>query len=39
LSDAALVDLYRFATLEQTEDKSEGHAAWREKRTPKFRGR
>ena len=39
LSDAALVDLYRFATLEQTEDKSEGHAAWREKRQPKFRGR
>jgi enoyl-CoA hydratase/carnithine racemase len=39
LSDAALVDLYRFATLEQTEDKTEGHAAWREKRQPKFRGR
>ena len=39
LSDAALVDLYRFAALEQTEDKAEGHAAWREKRQPKFRGR
>lgn len=39
LSDAALVDLYRFAALEQTEDKAEGHAAWREKRRPKFRGR
>src|SRR5712691_5317033 len=39
LSDAALVDLYRFATLEQTEDKTEGHAAWREKREAKFRGR
>ena len=39
LSDASLVDLYRFAALEQTEDKAEGHAAWREKRTPKFRGR
>src|SRR6266849_6747486 len=39
LSDAALVDLYRFATLEQTEDKTEGHAAWREKREVKFRGR
>jgi enoyl-CoA hydratase/carnithine racemase len=39
LSDAALVDLYRFATLEQTEDKTEGHAAWREKRQANFRGR
>src|SRR6185369_16206523 len=26
LADAALVDLYRFATLELTEDKAEGHA-------------
>jgi enoyl-CoA hydratase/carnithine racemase len=39
LSDASLVDLYRFAALEQTEDKAEGHAAWREKRRPTFRGR
>ena len=39
LSDAALVDLYRFAALELTEDKAEGHTAWREKRQPKFRGR
>src|SRR5690349_6412932 len=39
LADAALVDLYRFATLELTEDKAEGHAAWREKRKPSFRGR
>jgi enoyl-CoA hydratase len=39
LADAALVDLYRFATLELTEDKAEGHAAWREKRKPTFRGR
>jgi enoyl-CoA hydratase/carnithine racemase len=39
LADASLVDLYRFATLELTEDKAEGHAAWREKRKPKFRGR
>jgi enoyl-CoA hydratase len=39
LSDASLVDLYRFATLELTEDKAEGHAAWREKRKPAFRGR
>jgi enoyl-CoA hydratase/carnithine racemase len=39
LADASLVDLYRFAALELTEDKAEGHAAWREKRSPKFRGR
>ncbi len=39
LSDASLVDLYRFAALELTEDKAEGHAAWREKRKPTFRGR
>lgn len=39
LSDASLVDLYRFMTLELTEDKAEGHRAWREKRRPAFRGR
>jgi len=39
LADASLVDLYRFATLELTEDKAEGHNAWREKRKPTFRGR
>lgn len=39
LSDASLVDLYRFAALELTEDKAEGHRAWREKRKPVFRGR
>jgi enoyl-CoA hydratase/carnithine racemase len=39
LADASLVDLYRFATLELTEDKAEGHAAWRQKRKPVFRGR
>ena len=39
LADASLVDLYRFAALEQTEDKAEGHRAWREKRKPVFRGR
>ena len=38
LSDASLVDLYRFMALELTEDKNEGHAAWREKRKPVFRG-
>jgi enoyl-CoA hydratase/carnithine racemase len=39
LSDASLVDLYRFMALEATEDKTEGHAAWREKRKPVFQGR
>jgi enoyl-CoA hydratase/carnithine racemase len=39
LADASLVDLYRFSTLELTEDKAEGHRAWREKRKPVFRGR
>lgn len=39
LSDAALVDLYRFTTLELTEDTAAGHQAWREKRKPVFRGR
>jgi enoyl-CoA hydratase/carnithine racemase len=39
LADASLVDLYRFAALELTEDKAEGHRAWREKRKPAFRGR
>ncbi len=39
LADASLVDLYRFMALELTEDKAEGHAAWREKRTPAFHGR
>jgi enoyl-CoA hydratase/carnithine racemase len=39
LSDASLVDLYRFMALESTEDKDEGHTAWREKRKPLFHGR
>ena len=39
LGDASLVDLYRFAALELTEDKAEGHTAWREKRKPTFKGR
>ena len=39
LSDASLVDLYRFMALEATKDKEEGHAAWREKRKPVFHGR
>ncbi len=39
LSEAALGDLYRFAALEKTEDKTEGHRAWRERRKPVFKGR
>jgi enoyl-CoA hydratase/carnithine racemase len=39
VADAAYVDLYRFALLEMTEDKEEGHQAWREKRKPEFHGR
>lgn len=39
LSEASFTDLYRFALLEMTEDKEEGHAAWRERRQPQFKGR
>jgi enoyl-CoA hydratase len=39
LGDAVLGDLYRFATLELTEDKHEAHQAWRERRKPRFKGR
>ena len=39
LSELANADLYRFMALEQTEDKSEGHRAWRERRKPQFKGR
>ncbi len=39
LSDASYVDLFRFMALELTEDKTEGHTAWRERRRPEFRGR
>jgi enoyl-CoA hydratase/carnithine racemase len=39
LSDASFVDLYRFMTLELTEDKAEGHEAWRQRRDPIFKGR
>ena len=37
--DAALADMYRFYVLELTEDKAEGHSAWRERRETSFRGR
>lgn len=36
--DAALADMYHFYVLELTEDKAEGHNAWRERREPNFRG-
>lgn len=39
LTDAALMDLYRFLALEGTEDKAESHQAWREGRKPQFKGR
>jgi enoyl-CoA hydratase/carnithine racemase len=38
LADAALVDVYRFMALEQTDDAREAHQAWREHRTPTVRG-
>ena len=39
LADASLVDSYRFMLLEMTEDKTEAHEAWRERRKPRFAGR
>jgi len=39
LADASRVDLYRFMALELTEDKAEGHNAWRERRPAEFKGR
>jgi enoyl-CoA hydratase/carnithine racemase len=39
LGEAAHADLYRFMALELTEDKTEGHRAWRERRKPLFKGR
>ena len=39
LKDASLADLYRFGMLELTEDTQEAHNAWREKRTPEFKGK
>jgi enoyl-CoA hydratase/carnithine racemase len=38
LTDAALLDLYRFLALEGTEDTRESHRAWRERRPPRFKG-
>lgn len=39
IGDASMVDIYRFALLELTEDAKESHRAWREKRKPSFKGR
>lgn len=39
LKQAAQADIYRFLALMQTEDRQEGHAAWRERRPPRFSGR
>lgn len=39
LKHAAQADTYRFLALMLTEDRHEGHEAWREKREPHFRGR
>ncbi len=39
LGEAAHADLYRFMALQLTEDKTEGHRAWRERRKPVFKGR
>jgi len=39
LDAAAHADLYRFMALQLTEDKTEGHRAWRERRKPIFKGR
>ena len=39
VADASLVDTYRLMALELTEDKTEAHAALRERRPGKYRGR
>ena len=39
LGEVAHADLYRFMALQLTEDKTEGHRAWRERRKPVFKGR
>ena len=39
LRDAAQADVYRFMALSQTDDRGEGHQAWRERRSSVFKGR
>ncbi|KRB74230.1 enoyl-CoA hydratase/isomerase family protein [Noviherbaspirillum sp. Root189] len=39
VGDAALVDVYRFMILQQTEDAHEAHDAWRQRREPTFKGK
>ena len=39
MKEAAQADIYRFLALMQTDDRQEGHQAWRERRAPMFVGR
>lgn len=39
MKQAAQADIFRFLALMQTEDRREGHEAWRERRQPSFVGR
>lgn len=39
IGDAALVDVYRFMILQQTEDAQEAHGAWRDRRPAHITGR
>lgn len=39
VKEASQADIYRFLALMQTDDRKEGHAAWRERRAPTFVGR
>ena len=38
IADAALVDQYRFMILQQTQDAHDAHDAWRQGRSPDFKG-